>query len=143
MLLVPFNETSKQDFLQVSLPIAVCIFGIEDIWSGGDQHTFLPGKNSVGERNSIKKQGRLVIDPVAVGVFEETDSSSRFSFVVHSARVVSHLGNPELAIRSPIHRNRVHRQRFMCHQIDSKAGSNLHRLPCCSRVHGIRNVIVT
>ena len=78
MLLVAFGKSREEDLAKVGLAVAVFVLGIENIRSARDQHALPPRQDPGGKTQAIKKCRLLVVDSIAVLVFEITDNAAGF-----------------------------------------------------------------
>jgi hypothetical protein len=64
---------------------------------------------------------------VFVSIFEDPDFAARFPVIVHAQRIIPHLNDPKLPIRSPIECDRVNDGRFARNQLDLHSFRDMKR----------------
>ena len=127
MLLVAFGEAGVEDFAAVGLAVAVGVLGVEDIRGAGDEYAVTPGHHAGGERQVVEEDGRFVVLAVALGGLQALDPAAGLAFAVHAERIVAHLDDPELAIRSPGEGDGVFDKRLRGDQLDGETRPHLDR----------------
>ena len=120
VLLVAEAEAGIELLCSVGLAIPIGIFGVDDVRCGGDEYTLVPGVYPVGEIEPLEEDSRLVVAAVGIGVLKIDHLSSMPCVPGLSLRVVNHLGNPELAVNSPVKGHRIPYERLCGHQLDAQ-----------------------
>ena len=69
-------ETSEQFFHRVGLAITICVFGINDVRRGADEHALVPRGDAGGEGEVIEEHRGLVVFAVAVHIFQNFHASA-------------------------------------------------------------------
>ena len=118
---LPSHEAVIQDFALVGPAVAVGVLGVENVGRTGDQNAVAPRSDAGGKAEVVEKHGRAVVAAVAVGIFQAADRAAVLAFAVDAARIVAHLDDPQLAVGSPSHGDRIDHQRLGRHQLDLKA----------------------
>src|SRR2546421_3011680 len=70
-------KASEHDLAHIGAAIAVCILQKENIRRASDKETAAPGHDAVGKREAICKYSALVITPIAVGIFKQSNDAYR------------------------------------------------------------------
>src|SRR5262245_60998797 len=126
MLRVSFHESAIQHLTLVGLAVAVGVFGVKHVRRTRDEDTTPPRRHAVGISKIVKKNRRLVVTAVVIGVLEKQYAAPFASLAVDATWIISHLRYPQLPIRPKGNRHWVKHQRLMHRQVDFKARPHAH-----------------
>ncbi len=128
MLWIACGEAGEPGFTLVALAIAIRVFRVENVRDVGDEDAVLPGRETGGMFQTVEKQGGLVVNAVAIRVFEDLHTprlqlgnlvlphAAIFGLFAGGERVVSHFDDPHAAFRVPVDEHRILNKRFSGHQ---------------------------
>src|SRR5208283_5500241 len=91
VLLVPLAKPGEEKLAMVGLAVAVAVLGVEDVRGRGDEHPAAPGHHAGGKRQAVQERGRLVVDAITVGVFQEPHDAAGLALAIDSERIIPHL----------------------------------------------------
>ena len=86
-----------------------------------------------GKAESVEECRLLVVDSVAVLVFEVPDDTAGFPLAIESQRIITHLDDPELAVGPPVEGDRILYQRLGGDQLDLEARRDPDRIQATPR----------
>src|SRR5262249_31283612 len=125
MLLVPLDEAGIEDNFLVRLAVAVGVLGVEDLGGGRHNDALAPRHDTGRETDFVEEDRRLVVLAVTFGAFEKLDASPGLALAVYTERIVAHLDDPELAVRTPGEADRILHQRLRHDQFGDETGPRL------------------
>ena len=121
-------ESGDDNFLFVSLAVAIRILHKQQIGRIRDPDTAMSDGDSAGDIQAVHELGELVALAVAVGVFEDFDDV--FSRTGSASRIFEGLGNPEAAAFVDGHGDRVDDIGFRGDDFDGEPFGNRHHPGC-------------
>src|SRR5262249_18655833 len=71
------GETLEQHLALIGLPIAVGVFEVENVRRRRHDDAALPRHQSIGEQQLVGKDGAVLVEAIAVAVFENLDTPFR------------------------------------------------------------------
>src|SRR3954471_15020518 len=87
----PKDETFQDDLSHIGFSVPVGILQENNFWRGGHENATVPGSNRSRKTESLREQSAAVDLAVVVGVFEQTNGSSRFAIWPEPVRIITHL----------------------------------------------------
>ena len=115
------------EFLRIAFHVAVGVAAVPEVRRLGDEDA--PSDERHGPRHDelIEEHGRLVVERVAVGVFQDDDLADRVPFAgpVHIEHPAAHLDDPHPPVGIELETDRIGDERLMGHAFELKARRDL------------------
>lgn len=92
-----FGKASEDSFTNISLAIAVSVFEIEDVGSCTDKDAAVVTEYGCGPGKVISEDSALLIDAIAVCVFQHADAAEMGSFIA-ALGVIDHFDDEEASV---------------------------------------------
>ena len=103
---VTHRPAGDQDFAEIGFVVAICVFQIDRFRSILNDGTATVKRNRGRDTQLFCEDREFVGDPIAVGVFQNTDAVTTLAPWLQFVRIVERFADPETTSFVPVHRNR-------------------------------------